>query len=201
MSKQLFIQDSVIIRNGKVIVNGQIIHETGVDQKLSSFLKSIYKKQNFKYPKFFKMDSLSKLGYLASEILFMNKEPEPETALVFSNAASSLDTDEAYAETMNDFPSPSVFVYTLPNIMLGEISIRFQLRSENIFLINEEFDPGYYIDYSKVLFEEGKASKIVCGWVDLHNSDYDVFLCQISPGEGYDLNEEELKKLYLPTHE
>ncbi|MCM8570044.1 3-oxoacyl-ACP synthase [Gramella jeungdoensis] len=201
MSKQLFIQDSVIIRNGKVIVNGKIIHETDADQKLSSFLKSIYKKQNFKYPKFFKMDSLSKLGYLASEILFKNKEPESKTALVFSNAASSLDTDKAYAETMNDFPSPSVFVYTLPNIMLGEISIRFQLRSENIFLINEEFDPGYYIDYSKVLFEEGKASKIVCGWVDLHNSDYDVFLCQISPGEGYDFNEEELKKLYLPTHE
>ena len=199
MHKELYIQDSVIIRNGKVLRNAQVIFEAEPEMKLSSFLKDIYQAQQLKYPKFFKMDKLSKLGYLASEVLLQGREPDKEMALVFANAASSLDTDEAYSKTMSDFPSPSVFVYTLPNIMLGEISIRYQLRSENVFLVSEKFDPGLYIDYSKALFQQEKARNILCGWVDLHNSDYDVFLCHISPRPGYDFNEEELKKLYLPT--
>ncbi|TBW29264.1 3-oxoacyl-ACP synthase [Gramella sp. KN1008] len=201
MSNSLYIQDWVIIRAGKVIRNSDIIFKAAHDKKLSSFLKDIYKNRKLKYPKFFKMDTLSKLGYLGSEILFKGEEPAPETALVFSNASSSLETDKAYAETMHDYPSPSLFVYTLPNIMLGEISIRFKLRSENIFLISEFFDPSLYLDYSGALFQQEKAREIVCGRVDLHNTDYDVFLCRISPDKGIDFTEEELKKLYLPTHE
>ncbi|MGA8854560.1 MAG: 3-oxoacyl-ACP synthase, partial [Christiangramia sp.] len=126
---------------------------------------------------------------------------DKETALVFANSASSLETDEAFAETMNEFPSPSLFVYTLPNIMLGEISIRHELRSENVFFISEDFQPDLFLDYAKVLFGEEKVRNIVCGWVNLHNNDYDVFLWQIAQSGRIDFNEEELKKLYLPIHE
>lgn len=201
MSKELFIKNSVVIRDSKVFKNGELVFKAEPDLSLSEFLKSIYKDQELKYPKFFKMDSLSKLGYLGVEILMNGKIQDKETALVFANSASSLETDEAYAETMSEFPSPSLFVYTLPNIMLGEISIRHQLKSENIFLISEGFDPELFLDYSRTLFLQGKAENMLCGWVNLHNNEYDVFLWQIAHSSGTDFNEEELKKLYLPTHE
>jgi len=199
MSEKLSITSSVIIKNSKVYKNGQLIFEAESGLEISRFLKSIYKNQDLKYPKFFKMDSLSKLGYLGVELLTNSDIQDKETALVFANSASSLETDKAYAETMNEFPSPSLFVYTLPNIMLGEISIRHQLRSENIFFVSEEFQPDLFVDYARMLFQHKKAENVLCGWVNLHNNDYDVFLWQIDPGGGTDFNEEELKKLYLPT--
>lgn len=201
MSIELSINNSVVIRNSKVFKNGQLIFKADQSLSTTKFLKAIYKDQNFKYPKFFKMDALSKLGYLGTEILTNGKIEDKETALVFANSSSSLETDEAYVESMDEFPSPSLFVYTLPNIMLGEISIRHQLRSENIFFISEEFDPTIFIDYSRVLIQQGKAENVLCGWVNLHNNDYDVFLWEIANSGGTEFNEEELKKLYLPTHE
>ncbi|WP_219548586.1 3-oxoacyl-ACP synthase [Gramella sp. MT6] len=201
MSQDLFIQSSITIRNSKIWKNGDLIFGKENEIDLSKFLKTIYRHANLKYPKFFKMDSLSKLGYLGTEILTSGNISNKETALVFANSASSLDTDEAYAETMQDFPSPSLFVYTLPNIMLGEISIRHQLNSENVFFVSREFDPSLFIDYCKALFYQKKVDNVLCGWVDLHNNDYDVFLWQIALSGGTEFNEEELKKLYLPTHE
>ena len=201
MSKRLFIKNSVIIRDAKVYKNGELILQATADMSFSKFLKSIYKQQKLKYPKFFKMDGLSKLGYLGVEILTEGQIEDKETALIFANSASSLETDEAYADSMKEFPSPSLFVYTLPNIMLGEISIRHQLRSENAFFVSEEFDASLFIDYVKTLVQQGKCENVLCGWVNLHNNDYDVFLWEIATSGGTDFNEEELKKLYLPTHE
>ncbi len=201
MSQDLFIKHSVVMRNSKIWKNGDLIFGKENEIDLSKFLKTIYRHVNLKYPKFFKMDSLSKLGYLGTEILTSGNISNKETALVFANSASSLDTDGAYAETMQDFPSPSLFVYTLPNIMLGEISIRHQLNSENVFFVSREFDPSLFIDYCKALFYQKKVDNVLCGWVDLHNNDYDVFLWQIALSGGTEFNEEELKKLYLPTHE
>ncbi|WP_300437658.1 hypothetical protein [Christiangramia sp.] len=201
MSRKLYIKNSVVIRDSKIFRNEELLLKTNEGLSLSSFLKAIYKEQNLKYPKFFKMDSLSKLGYLGVEILSKGNIADKQTALVFANSTSSLETDEAYAASMKKFPSPSLFVYTLPNIMLGELSIRHELRSENSFFISESFDPELFIGYTKILFQQEKIENVLCGWVDLHNNDYDVFLCQIALSGGTDFNEEELKKLYLPTHE
>ena len=201
MKGKLFIKNWVSIKDAKVYKNGKLLFKSEENLEIGRFLKSIYKHQGLEYPKFFKMDRLSKLGYLGVEILIDSDVKDKKTALVFANAASSLGTDKAYAETIDEFPSPSLFVYTLPNIMLGEISIRHQLRSENIFFVSEEFDPALFLDYSLALFEQKNIDNLLCGWVNLHNNDYDVFLWQIAPGGGIDFNEDELNKLYLPTHE
>ncbi|MCH4823177.1 3-oxoacyl-ACP synthase [Gramella lutea] len=201
MSKELSIKNSLIIRESRVFRNGELIFEADQGLSTTKFLKKVYNDQKLKYSKFFKMDELSKLGYLGTEILTNGSIEDKETALVFANSASSLETDVAFAQTMEEFPSPSLFVYTLPNIMLGEISIRHQLRSENIFFISEEFDPLLFIDYTTALFQQEKVENVLCGWVNLHNNDYDVFLWKIANSGGMEFNEEELKKLYLPTHE
>lgn len=192
---------NIIIRDSKIILNGEVVFQMSKETDISDFLKSAYKNFSLEYPKYFKMDRLSKFGFLASEILFSGKSVSKNTTLIFANSNSSLDTDEDYFESMKTFPSPSLFVYTLPNIMLGEISIRHQLRSENIFFISENFDPALYIEYLAALRSRDKQANALCGWVDLHSNDYDVFLWQIAPHDNLMSYPEQLKKLYLPTNE
>lgn len=200
MNKKLFIKNWVKFSGSKVIRNGKTEFESE-KTNLSSFLKEVYRGYKLNYPKFYKMDTLSKLGFLGTEILSEGHIEDKQTALIFANSASSLETDEDFLESMGDFPSPGIFVYTLPNIVLGEISIRHKLRSENLFMVEESFCADLFVDYCKSLFQQEKASNFVCGWVDLHNKDYDVFLWQLAPDGHLALNEKELNKLYLSSHE
>jgi len=106
--------------------NGIELYHDVTSDSIKDFAKGLYRFMNLKYPKFHKMDELCKLGFLASEILLdSNTEVGEDTALVFSNRASSLDTDRKHQLSIKDrkdfYPSPAVFVYTLPNIIMGEI--------------------------------------------------------------------------------
>jgi hypothetical protein len=87
-----------------------------------------------------------------------------------------MDTDLDYQELIRDrsnyFPSPSVFVYTLPNILIGEICIRHKIRGENAFFVSEGFDPGQITDYVTRLFEQGNVNACICGWVELLREEY-----------------------------
>jgi hypothetical protein len=101
-----------------------------------------------------------------------------------ANKSSSLDTDVKYQESISDkenyYPSPAVFVYTLPNICLGEISIRHQLKSENSFFIFDAFNTEFMSNYSNILLNTNKADMVLCGWVEFFNDNYKAFLCTIS---------------------
>lgn len=196
MDRDLFISNWVRINRNRISANDTVIAEFTPELKLKEFLKQSYKELKIDYPKFYKMDSLCKLGILASEVLSGEEEFSEDTAMVFSNSLSSLDTDEKFRKSMEEFPSPSVFVYTLPNIVLGEISIKHRLLGENAFFISESFDPGLFMDYSQSLLEENISSEVLCGWIDLHNEEYDVFLWRISDEGPLVLSEENLKRLY-----
>lgn len=190
----------IIIRRSKIIRNGVTIFQKNDETEISEFLKSAYKSFELDYPKFFKMDRLSKLGFLATELLFPKRLPN-NTALIFGNSNSSLDTDIEYFKTMNSYPSPGLFVYTLPNIMLGEISIRHQLLSENTFFISEKFDASLFLDYAESLMLQENNLSVLCGWVDLHSNDYDVFLWHIASLEDLISQREQILNIYLPTNE
>ena len=94
-----------------------------------------YRHFAFDYPKFYRMDNLSKLGWLAAEVLFQDVSIKPyqpeDVGIVLANRSSSLDTDIKYFESVKTIPSPALFVYTLPNIVMGEICIRHVLKGEN----------------------------------------------------------------------
>lgn len=194
--KNQFIKEWVKIKGGKVIQSGNLIYEASGDMSINDFLKSVYNHLELDYPKFYKMDGLSKLGILGAEILLRNQNISENTALVFSNSASSLETDREYHESTKTFPSPSLFVYTLPNIVLGEISIKYKLQSENAFFVSEAFDEGLIVDYVSSLVTSEKASDVLCGWLDLQNGEYDVFLCLVSSEGTYKFSAENLSKLY-----
>ncbi|SEM78351.1 hypothetical protein SAMN05421856_106270 [Chryseobacterium taichungense] len=170
--------DICTIEDSKIVRNNQIIFETSTEN-FSDFAKEAYKSLELNYPKFHKMDNLSKLAFLASEMI-LKGEDHSSTALVFANRSSSLDTDFKYQESINSqenyFPSPAVFVYTLPNICVGEISIRHKMQTENAFFVLDEFDEEFLSNYSEQILQSGKADKVLCGWVELYQESYKAFV-------------------------
>jgi hypothetical protein len=194
-NKPLMINSYVHIRENKIFRDGKEIFagDAGGD---SDFLKQAYKRLQVNYPKFHKMDSLGKLGILATAVLFGEKPVDPNTALVFSNSNSSLETDRRHYESMKGIVSPAIFVYTLPNIVMGEISIKYKLQSENSFFISSEFNAQLLKDYSEILLNSGRAAAVVSGWIDLKNAEYDVFLCHINEEGNIPFSSEKLEQLY-----
>jgi hypothetical protein len=163
------------IRENKVSVNGRLLYNQENIFNFAQFVKSVYKQEQINYPKFYKMDAVSKLGFLAAELVLREKSIEGyqpgAVGVVLSNSSSSLDTDTAHNETIRDrsnyFPSPSVFVYTLPNIVIGEICIKNRIKGENAFLISETFDSRLICGYVKELFENGRIDACLCGWAEV----------------------------------
>jgi hypothetical protein len=154
-------------------------------EELQTFLSGLYKFSHLNYSKFFKMDRLCKLGLLAAELVTKETQgfdvlPKNEMALIFSNHASSLDSDRQHAATIADkqnyFPSPSVFVYTLPNIVAGEIAIRHKITGENAFFITDAFNADLMFTYSDILLKTSTTSSALCGWVNVDASDAEAFV-------------------------
>ena len=199
MIKKLYIQGYCKIKLNSILLNGNLFFESD-DEDISSFLKSAYKKTNIKYSKFFKMDSLSKLAFLGTELILKDEIPSNKMALVFSNNASSLDTDRKHQDSIDDadnfYPSPAIFVYTLPNIGIGEISIRHQLKSENAFFIFEKYNATFHHTYETSLIENKKAEAVLAGWVNVDENDCDAFLYVVSEKGTIEHTIENLLKLY-----
>ena len=149
MQPALHITASCLITRNKVFKNGKLVFEQpGICRE---FLNAIYTQFEISYPKFHKMDMLCKLGFLATEVLISGtghpeKYGETETGLVLSNANASLDVDLKYAKTIHAGASPALFVYTLPNIVIGEIvHPSWHFKGENAFFVFKQFD-GNFID-------------------------------------------------------
>ncbi len=177
-----YIQSFCTIQANQIQLNGDVVFNCD-SPDFSDFSKKAYQHFEMRYPKFFKMDNLSKLAFLGSELLLnkvINPSEENNIALLFANKSSSLDTDVKYQNSISDadnyFPSPAVFVYTLPNICLGEIAIKNQLKSENSFFIFEAFNSEFMMNYANVLLNTKKADKVLCGWVEYFNEEYKAFL-------------------------
>lgn len=181
-------------------MNGeQIFEEKAVNKKV--FFKSIYNFLDIKYSKFFKMDNLSKLAFLSSEIILNEIESyEKNIAIILSNKASSLDTDRKHQNSINDqenfYPSPAIFVYTLPNIGIGEISIRHQLKSENGFFVFEKYNPNFHYNYEKSLINNNKSESVLAGWVNIDEDSYEAFLYLVSEKGTLEHSEKNLNQLY-----
>ena len=117
------------------------------------------------------MDNLSKLAFLAAESLLRGSnlkasyKPE-DIAIVLSNANSSLDTDIRYWDSVATAASPSLFVYTLPNVMIGEICIRHHIKGENTCFVRDKFDVDFQTNYVNGLLNGGNAEVCISGWAD-----------------------------------
>ncbi len=170
------------IDSSSISVDGQLRLKNS-NASFSDFAKLAYQHFEIKYPKFFKMDKLSKLAFLSASFVLdkvVKATQENNIALVFANKSASLDTDVDYQKTIADrteyFPSPAVFVYTLPNICVGEISIKYQLQAENIFFVTEKLEAELMFAYAETILMKEKADQVLCGWVELCKENYHSFV-------------------------
>ena len=163
---------SVYINPETVLVNGQALahHEKG-----SALLTELYRTHIGNYPKFFKMDTLCKLGLVASELLLQTEgksrfEPCEDRAVIFFNRSASLQADTTYQATIqnpdNFFPSPAAFVYTLPNIVTGEIAIRNKYFGETSFIVLPDRDQKVMAEQLQNAFQDPMTTSIIGGWLD-----------------------------------
>lgn len=179
------------IKDNSVWINGKELLHSDPTEELTAFLSRLYKHMDLNYPKYFKMDKLCKLGVLASELVIreipdFSSIAKTEIALVFSNNASSLDSDRTHAKTIADkenyFPSPSVFVYTLPNIVIGEIAIKHKITGENAFFVSEAFDNQLMANYAEILLTSKQSSLVLCGWVNVDGNNAEAFVYCLKNG-------------------
>ena len=170
-----FIKSYCLILPGSIDLDGEKYFESEHKPfNMNVFFSEIYKYSKIDYRRFFKMDALSKLGFLASELLLKGvdrEQPKHDMGIIFFNRSSSLEADVCYQKTIqrpNDFyPSPAEFVHTLPNIVMGEIAIRNKIYGETVFyampalyknIISEMIDDTMYYAGMK---------NALAGWVEV----------------------------------
>jgi hypothetical protein len=168
------------IRNSSVFLNGQLEYET-ISREFETFAESAYKHFEIRYPKFYKMDNLSKLGFLCAEQTLKNinlSKYKPENiAINVVNKNSSIDTDIRYNNLIvKGASSPAIFVYSLPNIMIGEICIRHNIKGDNLLFVSDKYNTDLQYDYVVSLFEMNVCEAVICGWIDYVEGCYEAFL-------------------------
>lgn len=170
-----------------------------------ALLTYLYKYTGGDYPKYYKMDALSRLGYVATQLMLKAKHSPtqckvegntaqndtsillngPRTGCIFFNRSSSIASDRKYlasiADSDNYFPSPSVFIYTLPNIVTGEIAIRHGLHGETSFYILPEKSEALQRQILQATFAATDVCTVITGWLDYEsesNFEADLWLEQ-----------------------
>lgn len=199
--------DYVVLNQGYVSVNGrELEHEASGN----ALLTELYRNHIADWPKFFKMDTLSKAGFVASELLIKelgehrlgSEEFAQGNAIVLFGATASLCADRNYQETIQDkdnyYPSPALFVYTLPNIVTGEIAIRNHWRGETSFYVTEAPDAAQMAFHLACAFQDQVTDSILAGWVDSsRNDDFQAFMTVVRREDAADTGwiEGQLKRM------
>lgn len=158
---------SVHITPTQVIVDGEPIQ---CSEKGRAMIVELYRSKIGDYPKFYKMDDLSRLGFVAAELMLKTDASYAgDRAVILFNNSSSVQADKAYMETIkadNYFPSPSIFIYTLPNIVTGEIAIRHNYHCETSFYILDRRNDSLAESIISASFVDNATQSILWGWLD-----------------------------------
>lgn len=170
----------IVITPQKVQIDNETIDTAGQEGK--DLLIHLYKTRINDYPRFYKMDALARLGFVATELL-LQKEKEtqgqqehPQRAVIFCNESSSVNADRTFLATIsspeNFFPSPSAFVYTLPNIANAEVAIRNQYHGETAFYILPHQDENIMQMLAEATMQDPFNKDLIAGWLECKDEDH-----------------------------
>jgi 3-oxoacyl-[acyl-carrier-protein] synthase-1 len=173
----------VTITPESVTVDGKSLACEGRGKAL---LTALYKQYASDYPKFYKMDMLCRLGFIAAELLNgaesqcqkdgVGGQYQDNRAMILFNHSSSIHADRAYLASISDadnyFPSPSLFVYTLPNIVAGELATRHHYHGETSFYILPERDERLMWQIQTATFADPAIDSMISGWLDCEDEDH-----------------------------
>jgi len=187
-----------------VFLDGKAIPVEGTGAAL---LAALYRSRVKDYPKFFKMDPLCRLGFLAAELLVEGEPgrftPREDRAVLLMSRTGPLSDDRQYQKTIADdayFPSPALFVYTLANIVTGEIAIRNKYEGDTTAYELPAFSAEAIVETVRCAFEDRVTQSAVCGWAEAPDADrYEALLMLVdrSAGEGAEFSAETIRKIKL----
>jgi 3-oxoacyl-(acyl-carrier-protein) synthase len=114
-------------------------------------------------PRFARMDLMSRLGLMAAESLDagidrMPADSRDRVGVLVETRAGCLATDLRFLRT----PRPSVFAYTLPSSVLGEICIRYRLRGPVLCLVAADESRRCAIEEATDWLQTGDAHACLC---------------------------------------
>jgi len=166
--------------NGQAFRNGSPCLPTASDS-LEEMVSALVAQYHIVHSRFGKMDRLSQLGFTIAELILQDRhlaqKHEPHMlGVVLNNSAASLDTDMKYWETTSNIPSPALFVYTLPNIVVAEICIKNNFKGENFFFVSEKMDTHLLFCHISEMLNSNRAAACLGGWVEVLNNSYNAFL-------------------------
>ena len=179
---------SVKITQDEIVVDGERLD---LKSQGKDMLTEVYKTKIGDYPKFYKMDMLSRLAFIASELLIESEGQRSkdegqlsiskDRAVVLFNHSSSIIADRQYVKSIEKddfFPSPAAFVYTLPNITTGEIALRNGYHGETSFYLLAERNETLMQRVIKTTFIDRDIKNVIGGWIDCPSED--KFECEIN---------------------
>ena len=181
---------------------GRIVSYCTIDAGMDN-LVGLYHSLGMNYPKFFKMDHLSRAGLIAAETVLQkaglrNTDPKPDMALDLVNSSASTCNDVEFQKTISPqayFPSPALFVYTLSNIVCGEIAIRNNILGETSFYVQEKFSAEFLAEVTGWAFSDKGTRRVLCGWTECRE---DIRLCRMMlvEDDGTALSSEEIETIF-----
>ncbi len=167
---------TVGINAGEVIVNDSVVF-SDKSADFGTFIREAFKSRGENNMKFYKMDDLCKLGYVAAAWLLDGIEfGEEECGMVLSGKYGCLDTDMKHQQIIDKegdaASSPAVFVYTLPNVVAGEISIRHHIKGENTWFWSDDRTMSDLKHYASLMAGASDLKYCIIGHLDFLNGEY-----------------------------
>jgi hypothetical protein len=196
----LYIRHYIQWQQHKIARDGQLLLAT--EKKGGEHIpEAVYRQAGINYPKFFKMDPLSRVAFLATELLLPATitEDRSKVATVISTASGCLEVDKKFEESRQSLASPALFVYTLPNIMLGEIDIRHGFKGEQMCTVSEKPDPSWLSFYAGDLLQHRGSEACLCGHVEAAAGIISATLCWVSrsqPESGLAFTPQNLESIF-----
>lgn len=167
--KRMNIRHTVKLSSEGVVLDGKVLV---TQEKGKNMLTELYRQYIGDYPRYYKMDILSKVAFICSELLLQaegtrDKHKEDRAVILF-NHSSAVVSDRNFLATIADefYPSPSVFVYTLPNIATGEIAIRNGYHGETSFYILPSKSSEIMNKIIDASLRDNAMQSAISGWVN-----------------------------------
>ena len=160
----------VVIGDGSVKVDGEVVFaDENADYHV--FIRDAFKAGGGQNMKFYKMDDFCKLAYVAADRLLEGIDfGEEECGMVLSGRYGCLDTDMKHQQVIDSEgdagASPAVFVYTLPNVAAGEVSIRHHIKGDNTWFWSDDRQMRDIRQYAGMMMAAQDLKYCIIGYFD-----------------------------------
>ena len=152
--------------------------EVPMESSGAALVTEIYKKYLSDGSRFFKMDLFSRLAYAGAGLLAKDSldgtDPGQRALIIFTQNGSVLADRKhlsTFAGTEGYYPSPAVFINTLPNVVLGEIAVKNEIKGETTLVMLPGRDDETIETIVDVTVRATGPSAVIYGWIDCDAED------------------------------